>query len=360
MTRYAVDQARNVLMANWGTGFGDIATDVAELPRSPDSMRLATTLTDLSHACWRCYTHPASSVDQSGGASRIGMRRQRERDAFIVVADALIAPHLPANGSLTTCDTMVEDYAHRVGRALHDLGAPELTARISVDVDAELAAVERAERGDLTERAQQAVTLSREDASPLHTAQADVQLRQNPFGARTLFTEFDPAAAAIAAAHWLHAAAIATSRRTGLAPAQVVAQAENAKPHAHESLSQVITAMVAGVRPRQAVMPMIRHALHIADGHLRGITETKHRISALEQIIATAHADDPDLDLDSVFLPITPLNPARPALDLLENLLCGIRGCWLLYVEDPRRQHLTEEFLAEIRHEATVHGERLP
>jgi hypothetical protein len=29
----------------------------------------------------------------------------------------------------------------------------------------------------------------------------------------------------------------------------------------------------------------------------------------------------------------TPLDPARPSLDLLEDLLAGIRGCWLIYHE---------------------------
>jgi hypothetical protein len=32
---------------------------------------------------------------------------------------------------------------------------------------------------------------------------------------------------------------------------------------------------------------------------------------------------------------LTPLDPRRPARDLLEDLLSGIRGCRLLYVEHP-------------------------
>jgi|SRR5450755_1732579 hypothetical protein len=32
----------------------------------------------------------------------------------------------------------------------------------------------------------------------------------------------------------------------------------------------------------------------------------------------------------------TPLDPARPALDLLEDLLSGIRGCWLVFTEYAR------------------------
>jgi hypothetical protein len=32
-------------------------------------------------------------------------------------------------------------------------------------------------------------------------------------------------------------------------------------------------------------------------------------------------------------LRVTPLDPARPAPDLLEDLLAGIHGCWLVYEE---------------------------
>ena len=32
-------------------------------------------------------------------------------------------------------------------------------------------------------------------------------------------------------------------------------------------------------------------------------------------------------------LRLTPLDPSRPALDLLEDLLSGIHGCWLIYQE---------------------------
>ncbi|MEW1840947.1 hypothetical protein AB0392_23630 [Nonomuraea angiospora] len=38
---------------------------------------------------------------------------------------------------------------------------------------AELAAIEQAERGDLSDRGQQAVAVSREDASPLQISQAE-------------------------------------------------------------------------------------------------------------------------------------------------------------------------------------------
>jgi hypothetical protein len=47
-----------------------------------------------------------------------------------------------------------------------------------------------------------------------------------------------------------------------------------------------------------------------------------------------AHAaEDPDLRAELMKIRITSLDPARPARDLLEDLLAGIYGCFLLYQE---------------------------
>ncbi|MFI7707489.1 hypothetical protein [Nonomuraea sp. NPDC049480] len=56
----------------------------------------------------------------------------------------------------------VEEAAHRVGRALHALDAAGLTTRVAIGVAAELAAIEQAELGNVSERARQAVALTRE------------------------------------------------------------------------------------------------------------------------------------------------------------------------------------------------------
>ncbi|TDD43840.1 hypothetical protein E1286_28310, partial [Nonomuraea terrae] len=304
MTRYAVDPARNTLVAHWSTGIGDIATNVAELPATRDALHLASCLTHLSQTCWRCYTHPASAADQHGPHS-VGWHRQRERDAFAGVLPALSTPDAPSSA------TRIEQAAHRVGRVLHAIDLPRLVADVTAEISHELLAVEHAELGDLSARAQQAVTLSREDASPLQVAQADSLLHRQPFGTEALITQVEPTAAAIAAAHWLHAAAAVTARRTGLQPVQTVAKADRFKALAQDSCAEVIGVMSAGAAPRQAVMPLIRHTLHVAEGHLYGIRAAKRRIDAAEELIAKAHADHHDLDLslDTVYLPITSLNP---------------------------------------------------
>ncbi|MEV4009823.1 hypothetical protein AB0J35_04935 [Nonomuraea angiospora] len=374
MTRYAIDRAHNTLLAQWSTGIGDTAIVVARLTHDQlhqHTRQLAADLTRLSHLCWRSYTHPASSADRHGHHS-LGWHRQQERDAF-----TRILPTLTATTGLThqPIATKVEQTAHAIARTLRVLGTSQLTTHVSTDVAAELAAIEQAERGDLSDRAQQAVALSREDASPLQISQADRLLRDNCFGSQDLFTQVDPTAAAIAAAHWFYAALTITAQHTGLHPIQVVASAEQYdKPLAVESLTDITTAMNAGARTRHVVMPLIRNALHIADGHLRGILDVQQRITAAQELISKAHTDHPGIDLspDSFYLPLTSLDPTRPAPDLLDNLLHGIHTCWHLYqrhtnpqrpapanVENSRQQQLRQAFLTATREEAAARSERL-
>jgi hypothetical protein len=72
-------------------------------------------------------------------------------------------PSLPdSDGMLMVSYDPVEEGAHRVGRCLHAAGDPDLTAAVIADVEAELAAVEGAELGDLSGRAVQAVQLTRQ------------------------------------------------------------------------------------------------------------------------------------------------------------------------------------------------------
>ncbi|MFC4529164.1 hypothetical protein [Sphaerisporangium dianthi] len=377
MTRYAVDRSRDALIACWSTGLGDAAMVVADLPAGisgHDALGLAKVLTQLSEACWRCYTHPASAVDGREPNSE-GRRRHGERDAFALVPAALTSPNLPSDGYMIQSGIRVEEAAHRVGRALHALGAAELTTLVAIDVAAELDAIEQAELGNLSERARQAVALTREDASPVQVAQADRILHDDPFGPETLFTEIDPAAAAVAAAHWLDAAAAVTAEFAELPATQVVAEADNIEALAHETPTLVLELMADGASPRQAVMSLIRDALRVAEGEIPSTTALKQRITAAEQSLGQWRDDQPGSNLDALGLRITPVDPARPALDLLEDLLGGIHGCWLLYAEqvddldeagdpddedaDDWQERRTASFFAEVRKEAAARAERL-
>ncbi|MBV6703320.1 hypothetical protein [Kitasatospora aureofaciens] len=349
MTRYCVDPARHELIATWGTGQGDLASRIAAVPAGTDLAalsRLTAALTQLSAAAWRTYTHPASAADSLEVNSE-GWRREEERKAFVEVAAAVTTPNLPQGGSVIVEYSPVLENAHRVGRALIALDNPELTEAIRAETTVELAAVEGAELGNLTGRAQQAVLLSREGASPVQVAAADQLLQEDPFGPAALYSDIDPTAAAVAAAHWLYAAAEAVSEASGYAPTEVIREADNIEALPHATPTLVLGLLEAGVSPYDAVTGLVRHAMRIGDGELPDPAALREQLEEAEEVI-TEYADDDSEEADAVLtgIRLTPLDPRRPARDLLEDLLTAINGCWLLhaeYAEDEDRDDDQEE-----------------
>src|SRR5947209_3008822 len=151
MTRYAYDAARHALPACWGTGHGDLAPAVAAVSPAAENTE-----------AWR---------------------RSETREAFAEVPGIIQEPNLPSeDGTMSVCYDPVEESAHRVGRAVHRINQQTLLDAVLAETRRELAAVESAELGDLSARAQQAVLLSRPDASPLQVHAADRLLHENPLG----------------------------------------------------------------------------------------------------------------------------------------------------------------------------------
>jgi hypothetical protein len=130
MARYAYDADRHALVAAWPSGVGDRAITVASIDATVAeglAGRLADRLTHLSAALWHTYTHPASGAQDDLSPNTEGWCRLHDREAFAKVPAALRAPHLPENGGLPQSYIPVEEAAHRVGRALHEIGSPALT-----------------------------------------------------------------------------------------------------------------------------------------------------------------------------------------------------------------------------------------
>ncbi|GAA2264097.1 hypothetical protein GCM10010430_55890 [Kitasatospora cystarginea] len=332
MTRYSVDPDRRELIVTWGTGDSDLATRIAGLPVGTDTgalRRLARALRQLSEAAWRTYTHSASAAASQESGSE-GWRREEERKAFDEVPGAIARPNLPQDGMLDVSYSPLVESAHRAGRALHALDDRTLTDAVLAETAIELAAVESAELGDLTGRARQAVLLSREGASPVQVAAADRLLEQDPFGPAALFSEIDPTAAAVATAHWLAAAAEVTAEATGHSPTSVLLEADNIEALPHETPTHVLGLLEAGISPYDAVTGLVRHALHVADGLLPDPAGLREHLEDLDDL---AEHIGPDTDPEDTGLRLTPLDPRRPAPDLLEDLLAGIHGCWLLHEE---------------------------
>ncbi|MFG2731541.1 hypothetical protein [Streptomyces canus] len=225
-----------------------------------------------------------------------------------------------------------------MGRALHTIGDPQLVEDVAAEVAVELAAVEGAELGDLSGRSQQAVLLSREDASPVQVAAADQLLQHDPFGPDDLFRGIDPTAASVAAAHWLAAAAEVTGEASGLDPTSVVLEADNIEELPHESPTLVLGLINDGVSPYDAVTSLVRHAMQVTDGVLPDPTALREQLEDLHETLAR-HSGEEEPGLTDVALRLTPLDPQRPACDLLEDLLTGIHGCWLLHSEYENLDH---------------------
>ena len=329
MTRYAIHGSRTELLASWGLGYGDAAITVAVLPAtasSKDQLVLAESLSRLSHALWRCYTHPASAAP-STKANTEGWQRQQTRASFSTVLDAVRAPNLPIDSTLIVSYDPVEEAAHRVGRALHTISDPDLTTAVLADVEAELAAVEQAERGDLSDRARQAVLLTREDVSPVQVAAASQLLAQHPLGTDDLFLHYDPTAAAVAAAHWLTAAADVVSELSGLPVGRILEEADNIEALPYSTPTTVLEFIEDGMPPALVITSMIQEAMLIAEGELLLDSAAAEGIVTAHNAAARPGPPPPET------VRLTALDPQRPARDLLEALLMGIRGCWLLYSE---------------------------
>lgn len=353
MSRYAFDDDNRTLIVSWGTGAGDTALVVGRVPadvRTEQALGLARALTRFSLTAWRTYTHPASSA-RTLNVNSEGWRRQGNRDAFDLVVDAVKSPNLPhRNGSIIQSYIPTEEAAHQVGRALHDIGDPTLTDCVVSEIERELNAVERAELGDLGDRARQAVELSRTSSSPAQIQAADGLLRGDPFGPRSLLTDVDPAAASVATAHWLQAAADVAADMSGLEPVEVVLEADNIEAIPHDTPTLVLELLAMGARPFDAVNVLINEALTVADGEMPDVDSVLARIRHIDELVEE-HPNEPGLR-ESILedLRVCALDPLRPAPDLLEDLLSGIYGCWLIYrdyVEVPERDDDLADDLAD-------------
>lgn len=225
-----------------------------------------------------------------------------------------------------------DEAGHRIGRVRHVIGDPGVTEDVVAEVEAEVEAIRRADLGDLTGRAQQAVVLSRLELSPTQTRAAWEVLAERALDeGEGLVGVFDPTAAAVAAAAWLRGAAELAAEVTGYLWTEVVQHADDIETLPHTTPTTVLEALDAGATPEQAVLELVSDALAIGRG------ETPSSAVELAQEILEAvdlAAGMTDATAADLVPQLTPLNPTRPALDLLQGLLWGIYGCYLLWRED--------------------------
>jgi hypothetical protein len=337
VTTYAYDPMQSQLMAVWPLGTGYHAQVVARVDDQGDAAGLAELceeLTQLSRELWDTYVNPSSAAINEQDRAH----RQSERDAFANVVAALWSPNLPSEtGELLVSYVSVAERGHRVGRVLHQLNTAALTDAVVADVTAEIAAVEQAEQGDLSGRAAQATTLDRVDASPVQVVAAGALFEASPLGGTGLFTTLDPAAACVAAAHWLTAAATVAGDLAEIDPAAVFAESDSISICSVEVPQFVVGAISdADQSPRDVVLHLLREAVQVRDGK---IPDLHALLAQIAEVIAEVSEraeqlpEPPDDQTYQALLPerLTPLGPQRPARDLLEHLLDGLRACSTLF-----------------------------
>jgi len=352
-----------------------------EAVKAEETQRLVQAMSALSKAMWRTYTHPPEAAE-SLEANTEGWRRAETRFVLPQVPDIMLNPNLPRNGHIVTCYDPVEECAHQVGRALHAISEASVLEAVLRETRIELDAIEQAGLGNLTGRAAHAVTLTRAGASPVQIAAADELLRKDPLGGAELFTDVDPAASAVAAAHWLQAAADITARVSGIRPTGIVREADNIEALPHETPTAVLELMAEGLSPYEAVTYLLNEAMSVAKGRIYDVDGLQSRFEEMEELAAQHIDRDPNLrEVLLAEVRLTTLDPARPAQDLLEDLLYGIHGCRLIYQEydtdetdtsdvetdddqdeayyDELEERTDEAFLSALRAEAQATAERL-
>lgn len=335
MSRYAILPANQQLLVSWPTGSGDAAKLVHTSMSASQELvsNLARCLTDLSQALWTCYERPASA-SRSLNVNTEGWRRQSSREAFGKVITILQAANASGEegASLIPYDP-VELRAQATADCLGLIGDHDLTAAVIEDVRSEILAVERCEAGDLNDRGAQAVVLNRESVSPVQVQAAQELFRSHPLGDSQLMTDYEPAAAAAAAMQWFLAAVIVTSEITGTDASEVMVQADGIEVMPVGTLGVVLKKSTQGLDPVEIVSGLMREALYARDGklpaaYLPGLQERQAFADEVAKLKSQTEEEG------EVFVRLTVLDPVRPALDLLEDLLIGIRGCGLLFIEE--------------------------
>ena len=327
MSSYAVTDD-GTLIVSWWSGEGHIARLLARSPASRPELlgQLAGELTRLAEECWQVYVEPVTSDIIAGDVDG--------RQDLDTLAAIIRHPELPtAGGYLTRSYIPVVELTSRAARTCHAIGDPELTAAVAGDVQAETAAVLSADLGDLTGRGQQAALLSRTGASPAQVEAAWQTLAVDPLDGTRLLTDFDPAAAAVAALAWLRAAAGLAGEAAGLPDAvAVIMFADDIEAMPVPTLTVVLDAF-SGDDPYQVVAFLVDEAKTVAAGRAPDVYRLDQAIQDARALAGRYARVERDVDALLGEVRLCVLDPLRPAPDLLEDLVTGIYACWLVWEE---------------------------
>jgi hypothetical protein len=284
MTIYAYDVSGGDIVAVWDTGIGARFHPVARLTAATPQalgLQLAYALTRLSDMVWLSYT-ASEVVDITVAAVRSALR----------------SPNLPQAGLLRVDEQPVVECAHVVGRLLREVGSDGVSRAVLADIEAEMAAVGEAQRGDLAGRAQQAVMLTRLEPLPAQIAKADRLLQDFPMGSPRLYTEVESAAACVAALHWFLAAVTVVAVLAETTGEDALDQAEEGQ-HYDPTVPRAVWRTAVSGDGDSSPLGIVRDLLQAAILVSRGV-------------VLTVRPAVPEVPHITVLDPASPVPPQRP------------------------------------------------
>ncbi|MDN5913635.1 MAG: hypothetical protein L0I76_00710 [Pseudonocardia sp.] len=323
MTTYAHHSSAATIVATWPTGAGSAADHVTRIPKTCDDARarhLAQALDRLSSHIWTAYTTPGT-----------------ERPNPVRLAAILRRPNMPVGDLLRIAEDDRDEAAHTVGRLLSEIDDQGCREAVVREVETESSAVSTAIAGDLTGRAQQAVTRLRRDVQPDHFAAAHALLHSVPMGSERLFTDVEPVAASVAALEWLGAAVLVTAPLDGSTSA--VRLLAHAQLLSDRDLRIAIAVLGHPVGNASGVVrDLLQEALLAAAGHFV--------VCPAPEFDAEGHSGDHERDGDKSGgghrAVSTVLDPAEPGRSLLGGILAGIQACFEVYLDETTTRERTD------------------
>ena len=117
-----------------------------------------------------------------------------------------------------------------------------------------------------------------------------------------------------------------------------------------------VLAMLQENDPYAVVVHLVDEARTVAAGRAPDVYRLEQAIDEARGLAGRVARDEPDVDALLGQVRLCLLDPLRPGPDLLEDLLRGIYGCWLVWDEGSSESTGTG---AGIERESEVHGEEL-
>lgn len=340
VTSYSVDVETGSLVRTWRTRGDYLAAVVVQFPaESTNDQRRATaaSLTRLAEGLWQAYAR--SGMPLNGRLVRGRRARLKELLGKVV---GVVRPSMAGMPLKLTLEyEEVVDRAHAVQRSWKAFDDADVQEAIIREVEAEVDAIDRADKGVLTNRAAQATMISRAFVVSSQVRAVDDLLRKclidDPgwlslpdFRTLGLLDGFDPTAAAVAGMHWFNAAVDVVADSADTDAEEAVWRAHNQRETRVAVLQAGVLSMKDGRSAADTVVALVSDALAVSGGLIMNVQDIQGRVDV------AARGYFGNADPDDLKVPLLLLQMQDPAWELLQACLAGIGACrdafsWISY-----------------------------